>query len=63
MKEKRQETIIEKRIIGKSNFRYNNLMQVKTKVEKEDHYEIIFNSVIEDASTIKEFKLIFILMK
>ena len=63
MKEKRQETIIEKRIIGKSNFRYNNLMQVKTKVEKEDHYEITFNSVIEDASTIKEFKLIFILMK
>lgn len=63
MRNKRQETIIEKRIIGKSNWRYENLIKVKHKVEKEDHYEITFNSVIEDASTIKEFKLIFILMK
>ena len=63
MKDKRQETIIEKRIIGKSNWRYENLIKVKHKVEKEDHYEITFNSVVEDSNIIKEFKLIFILPK
>ena len=63
MKEKKQETIIERRIIGKSNFRYNNLIKVKHKIEKEGCYEITFNSVVEDADTIKEFKLIFILPK
>lgn len=49
--------------IAKSSFRYANLMKVKTKVEKEDHYEITFNSVTEYDNTVKEVKITYILPK
>jgi hypothetical protein len=49
--------------IAKSNFRYANLMKVKTKTEEADCYKITFFNVIEKHDKAIEHRLTYILPK
>lgn len=61
--DKQKELYEETYLVGKSSFRYNNLMKVKSKTDEGDHYKIVFFSVVETFNSIKENRLTYILPK
>jgi len=60
---KTKELFEETYTISKNSWRYNNLMKVKSKTDEGDHYKIVFFSVTETYSSIKENRLTYILPK
>ena len=60
---KKNEVLTERFIVGKSSFRYNNLMKIKHKTEFSDYYEISFHYIKEDADSVQGINLIYILYK
>ena len=61
--EKSKEINEETYTVARNTFRYNNLMKVKSKTDEGDHYKIVFFSVVETATSVKENRLTYILPK
>lgn len=61
--DKTKELYEETYVVARNTYRYNNLMKVRTKTDGGDHYKIVFFSVVETPTSVKENRLTYILPK
>lgn len=50
-------------IIGKSSFKYNNLLKLKSKIDHGGYYEVTISFIMSDKDGTKGIKYIYILYK